>query len=561
MRTVLVLLGLGFAAPLMRDGLKAVPYTHILAAPLTRDGLQAIPTTQSATSAHTMPIVPSELLVRPIDVRANVGHAHDAIEGVSPEAQRYYDQGLSYLHNFVWIEAARSFNQALRLDSHLALAYVGLSVAHDELNQRAAAHEALERARRLEPTGAHERRHLAVRERQLTAEDAPQNKESLALYRNELDGALVEFPADAEFWLQRGVAEAGDPGDRGQGSPASAVPFYEHALQLVPDHFAAHHYLTHAFENSGRIAEALAHGGIYASLASEVPHARHMYGHDLRRVGRVQEAIREFEAADRLETTYFARERIDPDNDWHYEHNLDLLGTSFQYVGQIHRATPLLEKAFALPTANLVQAVNKREWPMFLRATGRPDAALTAAHTLIAHPNLVVQAIGHIEAAHVLIARGQTTEGATEANAAVAALRKAPAGNGLAAIPMQVLQGEFFLRTGQRDKARTTLRPAIAQARAAQGPDEWAQALFTLESIARAAREAGDWEFAGTVATEMIAHDAAYGGSHYARALVDAHSGNTDRAAAEFALAGRFWSGADPDFPPLLDVLNHLRSP
>jgi hypothetical protein len=33
------------------------------------------------------------------------------------------------------------------------------------------------------------------------------------------------------------------------------------------------------------------------------------------------------------------------------------------------------------------------------------------------------------------------------------------------------------------------------------------------------------------------------------------------RAASEFALAGRFWSGADPDFPPLLDIRNHLRSP
>src|SRR5215831_7683803 len=193
MRTVLVLLGLGVAAPLMRDG------------------LQAVPTTQSIPSVHTMPIVPSDLLVRPIDVRANVGDAHDAIEGVSPEAQRYYDQGLSYLHNYVWIEAARSFNQALRLESHLALAYVGLSVAHDELNQRAQAHDALELARRLEPSGIHERRHLAVRERQLAAEDAPQDQQKLALYRKELDAALIEFPADVEFWLQRGVAEAADP--------------------------------------------------------------------------------------------------------------------------------------------------------------------------------------------------------------------------------------------------------------------------------------------------------------------------------------------------------------
>jgi tetratricopeptide (TPR) repeat protein len=507
-----------------------------------------------------MPMIPSEILVRPIDVRTGIGQAHDAIEGISPEAQTYYDQGLSYLHNYVWIEAARSFNQALRLDSHLALAYVGLSVAHDQLNQRAAAHDMLDRARRLQPASAHERRHLAVRERQLAAQDAPQDKEKLTLYRKELDASLVEFPGDVEFWLERGVAEAADPGDRGQGSPATAVPFYEHALQLVPHHFAAHHYLTHAFENSGQIREALEQGALYASLAPDIPHARHMYGHDLRRVGRVQEAIQEFEAADRLETAYFAREHLEPDNDWHYEHNLDLLGTSYQYTGQIRRAAPLLEKAFALPTANLVQAVNKLEWPMFLRATAQPDAALVAARTLIAHPNLVVQAIGHIEAAHVLLARGQTTEGAGEANAAIAALKQAPAGAGLASIPMKVLQGEFFLRTGQREKARTTLNAAIVQARAAQGPDDWAQALFTLESVARAAREAGDWELAGTVATQMIAHDAAYGGSHYARALVDAHNGETARAVAEFALAERLWNVADSDFPPLVDVRNHLRA-
>jgi tetratricopeptide (TPR) repeat protein len=507
-----------------------------------------------------MPIVPSELMVRPIDLRASVGHAHDAIQGISAEAQNYYDQGLSYLHNFVWIEAARSFNQALRLDSQLVLAYVGLSIAHDELNQRKAAHDALDNARHLEPKSPHERRHLAVREHQLAAEDAPQDGEKLAAYRKELDAALVEFPGDVEFWLQRGVAEAGDPGDRGQGSPASAVPFYEHALQLVPDHFAAHHYLTHAFENSGRIPEALSHGGVYAKLASDIPHARHMYGHDLRRVGRVQEAIREFEAADRLETAYFAREHMAPDNDWHYEHNLDLLGTSYQYVGQIRRAAALLEKAFALPTANLVQAVNKREWPMFLRATAQPDAALAAARTLITHPNLVVQAIGHIETAHVMMARGQTTEGASEANAAVALLRQAPAGSGLASIPMQVLQGEFFLRTGQREKARTTLNAAIAQARAAPGPDEWAQALFMLESVARAAREAGDWELAGTVAMQMIAHDASYGGSHYARALVDVHNRDGAHAATEFALAERFWQDADPDFAPVADVRNRLHA-
>ncbi len=51
------------------------------------------------------------------------------------EAQRFYDQGLAYLHNYVWIEAARSFHQALESDANLALAHVGLSYAYIELNQ------------------------------------------------------------------------------------------------------------------------------------------------------------------------------------------------------------------------------------------------------------------------------------------------------------------------------------------------------------------------------------------------------------------------------------------
>ena len=250
------------------------------------------------------------------------------------------------------------------------------------------------------------------------------------------------------------MAEAADPADRGQSGPLTAVPFYRRALAIAAGDFASHHYLTHAYENGGEIENALEQGGIYARLAPAVPHARHMHGHNLRRVGRIDEAIGEFEAADRLETEYFAREQLEPDNDWHYEHNLDLLGMSYQYIGQIQKAAPLLERAFGLPTMNLVQAVNKQAWPGFLRATNQPAAALTAARILEAYPHPVVQAIGRIEAAHVLLDSGKSAEAAAAANAAVAALKSATAGAGLASIPMQALQGEFFLRTGRRDQGR-----------------------------------------------------------------------------------------------------------
>ena len=41
-----------------------------------------------------------------------------------------------------------------------------------------------------------------------------------------------------------------------------------------------------------------------------MPHAVHMHGHELRRLGRINEAIARFEAADKLERAYVAREKI-----------------------------------------------------------------------------------------------------------------------------------------------------------------------------------------------------------------------------------------------------------
>src|SRR5215510_5872852 len=136
--------------------------------------------TAAVSPAHRMPVVPQAVLEQPIELRANIGVSHDRVEGTTPEAQRFYDQGLSYLHNYVWIEAARSFNQALRLDPRLMLAHVGLSAAYEQLNQRAPARAELDRARAINAPGEHERVHLAIAERQRAALDAPRDAALLA---------------------------------------------------------------------------------------------------------------------------------------------------------------------------------------------------------------------------------------------------------------------------------------------------------------------------------------------------------------------------------------------
>ena len=100
----------------------------------------------------------------------------------------------------------------------------------------------------------------------------------------------------------------------------------------------------------------------------------------------------------------------------------------------------------------------------------------------------------------------------------------------------------------------------VRTARALPGPDNWVQALFMLESIARTARAAGDWEFAGWAASEMLVHDPNYGGSHYALAVVARQAGDRALALKEFSAAARLWARADPALAEMSEIRAALGS-
>jgi tetratricopeptide (TPR) repeat protein len=505
--------------------------------------------------AHAPSAVPAEMLERPVTLREGRGAVHEAVTTTSPQAQAFYDQGLAYLHSYVWIEAARSFRQALRIDGSVAMAYVGLSYAEWQLNRPAAAHAALDTARAM---GGHatarEQRRIALRALELDAAEHVQDTARLLAYRHALDEALAEEGSNVEVLLLRGLAEAPAPGDRGQGSVPASIPFYERALALEPRNVAAHHYLTHAFENAGRVDEALEHGTEYASLAPAIPHARHMHGHDLRRVGRVDEAIAEFRAAYDLELDYSRREGVPLELDWHHQHNLDLLATSYRYLGRMKDAERMFRESFPLRSPLIVQELNRGEWVSYLLSRQRWSEAREAAATLIEHPSPLVSAMGHILTGQAALGSGQLAQAASEANSALKLLRTVSQGAGLITAAFEELQGEFLMRTGQAEKGRVMLEGVIRTVRARLGPDEWTEALFTLERIARTAREAGDWQFADAVAHEMLAHDPAYAGSHYAAALAATHRGETARAREELARARTQWAQADADLAELQEA-------
>jgi tetratricopeptide (TPR) repeat protein len=509
--------------------------------------------------------VPAGFLGKPVALREGTGagegrgQAHEAVTTASREAQAFYDQGIAYLHSYVWIEAARSFHEALRRDPKLAMAQVGLSRAFTGLEDKAAAWAALEKAEGLASAASpRERRRIALRRVHLEALDDLASAPKHAAYKKALDESLAADFGDVELWLLRGNAEEATAAGRGQRGGASSVAFYERALSLSPDHFAAHHYLVHSYEMLGRVDDALAHGEIYARLASGVPHAHHMWAHDLRRVGRTQDAIAEFRKADALENAYYSAEGIPAEYDWHHQHNLDLLATSYQHQGQMREAESLMRTSFELPPPLEGAAVNKKEWPGFLLARGRMPEARAAALVLASSRFAAARAMGHVALGQVALEEGRLDEAQSEATRAHQAKDEVEAGpwssrNTL--LPyLDLLDGSLQLRLGEGSAGRTLLMDVEKRMRALPGPDAWMQALFVLESVARTARAAGDWELAEYSARQMLDHDGAYAGAHYALGLVAEHRGDDALARQAFASAERYWASADADLPELARV-------
>jgi tetratricopeptide (TPR) repeat protein len=507
--------------------------------------------------------VPREVLERPVPLRTGIGRAHEDVTTASAEAQAFHDQGLAYLHSYVWIEAGRSFHQALRLDPGLALSWVGISRVYSGLEDQAAARAAWTRADALrDGVSEKERRKIAVRGAHLDAiEDLPSAEKHMA-FKRAVDDALAADMNDVELWLLRGTAEERNAAGRGQRGGAASVAFYRQALAVSPDHFAAHHYLVHSYETIGRIEEALAHGEAYARLADQVPHARHMWAHDLRRVGRVEDAIAEFERAHALETAYYAAEGLPEELDWHRPHNLDLLATCHQHQGRMKKTEAVMRERGRLRPVLAGTEFNGKAWPGFLLSTGRYHEALAAARAMTEGQWISTRAVGHALAGHALLALGRAAEADAALFQAEALLAEVPPGSSTVSYVSRTsvepyvmgLRGEVLLRKGRRAEARLLLKDVQNRIRAVPGPDAWTEALFRLEEIARAARAAGDWDLAAYTAEQMADHDAAYGGTHYALGRVAEHAGDAARARAAYGEAVRLWSRADRDLPELADA-------
>jgi tetratricopeptide (TPR) repeat protein len=327
---------------------------------------------------------------------------------------------------------------------------------------------------------------------------------------------------------------------------------------MNPENGAAHHFLVHSYETIGKIEKALEHGETWARIAPSIPHAAHMWGHDLRRVGRVDEAIVQFEKTDALERAYYEAEKMDPGLDWHHGHNLDLLATCYEHKGQIKTAEKFVREASNARGMDAYSSFRQRELPSFLVRRARYQEAVDAALEMTKSTHPQARTVGFALAGQAYIGLGKMGDAQQALNQAHQELEKIPritAGiipnRGMVQPWVDGLQGELLLKEGNHAEGGRILKEVQRGLRAIPGPDAWIQTLFRLESIARAARESGDWSLAEYTAEQMLDHDSAYGGSHLAIALVLENKGDKAGATREFEAAKRYWQQADPDIVKL----------
>jgi protein-disulfide isomerase len=506
--------------------------------------------------------LPREILERPVHLRHDIGNLHETVTTTSAEAQTFYDQGINYLSSYVWIEAARSFHQALRLDPSLAAAYVGLCDVYVQLQDVPAARTAIDKAQSLagQITEA-ERQRTEIRARQVEFLEDKQNLDKFVAYRKAIYDALMANPLDPGLWILRGFADEGPGAGHGQTGDLDSIAFYQAALAVSPDNSAAHHYLAHSYENIGRTEEALFHSEAYLRVSSSIPHAHHMRGHELRRAGRIEDAIEEFRVANDLENAYYRAEHIPAQYDWHRAHNLSLLAMCHQLLGQMKIAEQLLRESFSLPGHGELAEFGHKQWPEFLLARGRAQEAFEQADILAQSSSMTARFAGHTLKGRALVAMNRIDDARKEMALARDALILIPASDADRLRPYSdTLRAEILLSEEKSAEGVGLMKEIEEQLRASPGPDARSQALFQLDSIARRAREMEEWVLAELTAEEMIGQDPSYAGGYYAKGLVAEHEGNSGVAMQQFGIAEKLWGEADKELPELAAIRKKLTS-
>src|SRR2546423_8336617 len=253
---------------------------------------------------------------------SGMGSLHHPVTTKNAEAQKFFDQGLSFVYAFNHGEAVRSFKRAADLDGDLAMAYGGVASALGpninldvDPEREIAAYNALTRARALASKASpQEGDYIEALARRYTT-DAAATPETLHRLASDFSGAMGALSKKYPNDLDAAVLYAESMMDlrpwqlwNKDGSPAEGtteiVATLESVLKRNPNPFGPIHYYIHAVEASPHPERALAYAPRLKRLMPAAGHIVHMPAHIYERTGDYAAAAQSNEdaaAADRAD--------------------------------------------------------------------------------------------------------------------------------------------------------------------------------------------------------------------------------------------------------------------
>jgi tetratricopeptide (TPR) repeat protein len=232
--------------------------------------------------------------------------SHRRAVGASPEAQRFFDQGLVLAYGFNHAAAEQAFREAARLDPACAMCFWGIALvlgphinAAMEQSAVSPAWDASQEAKRLAKNAKPADRALieALKTRYSPMPGADRAALDQA-YADAMREIGVRYPDDADILTLTAEALMDlHPWDLWEKNGAEKpwtreiTARLERALSLAPQHPGANHFYIHAVEASKTPQRALASADRLRDLVPGAGHLVHMPAHVFIRTGRYWDAV------------------------------------------------------------------------------------------------------------------------------------------------------------------------------------------------------------------------------------------------------------------------------
>lgn len=409
----------------------------------------------------------------------------------SPEAQRYFEQGLNFLFGFNHGSSIRSFQEAARLDPACAMAHWGIALASGpHINMPMVpppmaeqAWAELKLAQQHAASGTPVEQALIAALAKRYANPQPDDRGPLdRAYADAMREVWKKFPQDtdvgvlfAEAMMDLRPWDQWTPEGREQPGTAEIIATLDAVLKLEVNHPFANHLYIHAVEASPHPERALAAADRLRDLQPGIAHNVHMPSHIDIRVGQWHQAVTANLKA--VATAARVRASAGPPQGmliFYNAHNHQMLSWAAIMTGQSelalqHARTMVAEMpakeieefaslAEGMLAAPLEVMVRFGRWDDILAEPDFPHDWQPLAKAL----RLGARGIAYA-------AKGETPQARTELAAYLAAAKKVPADHvmlnnsaeAIFAIMTPMLEGEILVREGQLAEGLAQLQAAI----------------------------------------------------------------------------------------------------